>query len=89
MKIAVLVLCCLVGMVVSENCTVPADCTQTSCLSGFDKHCVDSFCICQSPTTGVACQDDGDCEQSGGSEHCYNDREWDWECVHHECYCRH
>ncbi|KAL4227903.1 hypothetical protein ACF0H5_013344 [Mactra antiquata] len=76
-------------MVVSEPCSTSSNCVLTTCLPGFDKHCVDNFCICQSPTTGVSCSEDDQCANAGGGKHCYSDREWEWKCVDGECYCRH
>ncbi|KAL4227898.1 hypothetical protein ACF0H5_013339 [Mactra antiquata] len=88
MKIAVLVLCCVVGMVVSEPCSHSDDCSLTTCQTNFNRVCLDNFCVCLSPATGIPCGGDDECEQAGGSEHCYNDREWDWKCKDGECYCK-
>ncbi|KAL4227873.1 hypothetical protein ACF0H5_013311 [Mactra antiquata] len=88
MKIAVFVLACCLGLVVSESCTSLADCQVTTCSNGFEKHCLDNFCLCLSPATGATCNESNDCEHADHNhEHCQFSQAMEWKCVHHTCRC--
>uniref|UniRef100_K1QCB2 Teneurin-2 n=1 Tax=Magallana gigas TaxID=29159 RepID=K1QCB2_MAGGI len=74
----VLVLACVLVAVYAETCKAPGDCSQTSCGSGAELHCIDGQCTCTTAAGGdvsaETCNILGDCTTttcSGGAElHC-------------------
>lgn len=73
----------IIILVYAETCKAPGDCSQTSCGSGAELHCIDGQCTCTTAAGGDgACVNADDC-------HGRCDRFERHHCIDGRCRCTH